>query len=233
MNLFSIDPDIARAETLPAWCYRDPDFFELCRKSVFSMSWQLVGDSSRMEPIAPFEIAGEPFVKTPQGCLSNTCTHRGMLVAPTPCDATELRCPYHGRRFDLDGRCLSMPEFEGVRGFPGPRDNLSPIPSATWGPFLFAAIEPAIDFAKLWTEVPEPAEWEFAGQMDYDVAANWMLYVDNYLEGFHIPFVHPGLHEGARLRRTTRPGSSTGPTSRWAHPRKASRRPTTSGSSPT
>lgn len=186
-----IDPDIAQAATLPGWCYRDAEFFELCRKDVIARSWQLVPGA---EPVRPFEVAGEPLVRTPEGCFSNVCTHRGMLVATEPGDPAELRCPYHGRRFGLDGRFRSMPEFDGVEGFPTEADDLARVAHAAWGPLEFASIDPAFPFDALWTDVPPPADWTFDGARDYDVAANWMLYVDNYLEGFHIPFVHGGLN---------------------------------------
>ena len=59
--------------------------------------------------------------------LSNVCTHRGMLVVTEEARCSGLRCPYHGRRFGLDGRFKSMPRFDEVRGFPSPREDLTTV----------------------------------------------------------------------------------------------------------
>jgi choline monooxygenase len=134
-------------------------------------------------------------------CLSNVCTHRGATIVTAACKATGLRCPYHGRRFALDGRMLAMPEFEGAIDFPSPRDDLPSLPLVGFGEFLFTAIDPAWPFAGLVEQVTElaghlpwaDAKLEPAGTTSYEFDANWLLYCDNYLEGFHVPFVHPGL----------------------------------------
>jgi choline monooxygenase len=112
-----------------------------------------------------------------------------------------LRCRYHGRRFGLDGRFLSMPEFDGVARFPSPADDLREVPSGTLGRMLWAALDPEIPLERLLAPFRErcgflplaDAVFDPARSRDYLVHANWALYCDNYLEGFHIPFVHPGL----------------------------------------
>jgi choline monooxygenase len=134
-------------------------------------------------------------------CLSNVCTHRGNLLALAPGPARSIRCTYHGRRFGLDGRCRSMPGFEEVDDFPGPADHLPRVPAHAWGELLFAALEPRggldgrltelerrVGFLPLAEFVPDDA-----GERTFEVEANWALYVENFLEGFHVPFVHPGL----------------------------------------
>jgi choline monooxygenase len=136
-------------------------------------------------------------------CLSNVCTHRGNLVIEQPAVASGLRCRYHGRRFGLDGKFQSMPEFETVEGFPSPCDDLRRVPFAAWGRFLFASIAPAFPFEELFADVTKRLGWLPVDQFMFDrsrsreylVRANWALYCDNYLEGFHIPFVHSGLNE--------------------------------------
>jgi choline monooxygenase len=135
------------------------------------------------------------------------CTHRGNLVCTEPGVAQALRCRYHGRRFDLDGRMLSMPEFEGVRDFPSESDHLRRVSLGELGPLVFASIDPAFG----WDELVLPVRARMAGAHErlavdesgsrhFDVAASWALYVDNYLEGFHVPFVHPGLAKAIDYR---------------------------------
>lgn len=211
---FEIDPDIRRAATLPGRFYRDANVFERVRESVFARSWLFLGDTARVsepgtvEPVTLLEgFLDEPLLLSRDTdsrlrCLSNVCTHRGNLVVGEACQRTTLVCAYHGRRFDLDGRLRSSPEFEDAAHFPGPRDHLPEIALRTLGPFAFAALETARPFEELVGDLEKRLGWmpldrfvfDPARSRDYDLAANWALYCDNFLEGFHIPYVHPSLN---------------------------------------
>jgi choline monooxygenase len=210
---WTIDADIRRAATLPAEVYSDPLWFAAARDRVFARSWQLVADIDAVRvpgatyPFTLLEgILDEPLLLTRDSgdqvhCLSNVCTHRGTLVCEHAGVQPALRCRYHGRRFAHDGRFLSMPEFEGAEGFPSPADNLAKVPFGTWGKLVFAALDPAFPLAELLAEVDARVSWlplheavfDPVRSRDYLVRANWALYCDNYLEGFHIPYVHAGL----------------------------------------
>jgi choline monooxygenase len=210
---FEIDPDIRRAATLPAWVYADPEVHRRALARVFARSWQLVADVSAVKvpgQVHPFTLLegslDEPLLLTRDPadavhCLSNVCTHRGNLVAESGGTAPFLRCRYHGRRFGLDGRFLSMPEFERAERFPSPADSLPAVPFGLWGGFVFAALDPAWPLADLLVGLDERVGWLPWGELafdptrsrDYLVRANWALYCDNFLEGFHIPYVHAGL----------------------------------------
>src|SRR5256714_15344222 len=204
-----IDADIRRARTLPAAFYRDVVTFERMRDRVFARSWQLVDGAEQATDrgsALPFTLlegcVEEPLLLTRDSegtlrALSNVCTHRGNLVCTGASHLQGLRCGYHGRRFALDGRCLGMPEFDGVSGFPSPSDDLPRVQLGELKPLLFAALDPAFSFDDLVTPVrarmgsqlvPDPD-----GSRVYEIAANWALYCDNYLEGFHVPFVHGEL----------------------------------------
>jgi choline monooxygenase len=134
-------------------------------------------------------------------CFSNVCTHRANLVVDAPGCVKSLRCRYHGRRFGLDGKFVSMPEFESALDFPSKDDDLAIVETRTLGPLVFASLDPSIDFGAYVHPVLERTKarpWDrlvHAGTRDYEVRAHWALYVENYLEGFHIPFVHPGLNQ--------------------------------------
>jgi choline monooxygenase len=207
---FEIDADIRRAQTPPAVLYRDPEAYRLQQERIFARSWQLVPGAERVKApghLLPFTLLegclDEPLVLT-RGedgvlrCLSNVCTHRGTLVVEGEGHARGLRCRYHGRRFDLDGGFVSMPEFEGVECFPTPADDLPRVPLEHWGPLAFCALEPAFPFDEWIAPVRErvgflPLDefvFDAASSRDYLVRAHWALYCDNYLEEFHIPYVH-------------------------------------------
>lgn len=212
---FVIDPDITRASTLPASFYSDPAKIDLCRDRVFAHCWQFVGDSDSVKvpgQVHPFTLLdgclNEPLLLTRDHadrvhCLSNVCTHRGNILCHAGGHEKNLVCRYHGRRFDLDGLFKHMPEFEQAKGFPSAADNLPRVSFGEWGKFIFASLKPAHPLDELLAEMKSRLGWlplhEFvfdpSRSRDYLVHANWALYCDNYLEGFHIPFVHSGLNE--------------------------------------
>jgi choline monooxygenase len=118
-----------------------------------------------------------------------------------PSHEQQLRCRYHGRRFTLDGKFHSMPEFEATRDFPSADDDLRPVALDRFERFLMVALDPAMPFdevaggmrARLAGLPFERLAYDGASARDYHVGANWALYIDNYLEGFHIPYVHNSL----------------------------------------
>jgi choline monooxygenase len=134
-------------------------------------------------------------------CFSNVCTHRGSVLVESACQASTMRCRYHGRRFGLDGCFVSAPGFEQAENFPTTQDNLAKIPMERWGKFLFASIDPAFELSELIGEMKSRLDFlpldqfQFSPELskDYFINANWALSVDNYLEGLHVPYVHPSL----------------------------------------
>lgn len=212
---FDVDPDIRNASTLPKALYTDPAVYAAAREKVFARSWQLVADQRQLRvpgQVLPVTLLpgclDEPLLLTRDGddrlwCLSNVCTHRGNLVAEEAGKASQLRCRYHGRRFGLDGRFVSMPEFEGAQRFPSPADDLPRLPLERWHGLYFTALDPAMPFAELVAPLAERVGWlplaeatvDAAASRDYLVRASWALYCENYLEGFHIPYVHAALNQ--------------------------------------
>ncbi len=213
--MFQIDPDIRRARTPPSRLYTDPQVFELQKERIFARSWQWAADAAEVRvpgAVHPFLLLpgclDEPLLLTRDArdvrhCVSNVCTHRGNLVCEHAGVENALRCRYHGRRFALDGSFQHMPEFENVEAFPDARDSLARVSLEALGPLLFASLAPAEPFADWMRPVHERvAHWplnEFrldpARSRDYLVRCNWALYCENYLEGFHIPFVHASLNQ--------------------------------------
>jgi choline monooxygenase len=209
MQKLFVDPDIRKAKTLASDFYTDPRFFEESKEKIFSRTWQFAGRVDEIENLKPVNLLpdflDEPILLSNNngaaGCFSNVCTHRGKILIEEPCKANLIRCGYHGRRFDLDGRFLSMPEFEGVENFPSDQDNLRRVPFATRGGFVFASLDPVapfeefVDDAAAKLEDVEPDGLALVSTREYEVNAHWALYCENYLEGFHIPFVHKSLNE--------------------------------------
>lgn len=215
MQPLYVNPDITLAETLPIEFYRTKEWFALSKERIFARSWQFCfsdEEFTEQQKLIPFNLLtqflDEPlvFVQDAVGamrCLSNVCTHRGNLLIEAPCTASKIKCRYHGRRFNLCGEMLHMPDFELTQNFPTQADNLSTIPCAAFGRFLFTSLSPLIPFADIFTQIQQRLSWLPMEQMrldrsrsrDYMVKAHWALYCENYLEALHIPFVHPSLRE--------------------------------------
>lgn len=214
MSKFFIDPDISKAKTIATEFYTSPGYLELSKEKIFSPSWQFIGDTDKIkEPGSayPFilleKYLDEPLLltKDKEGhlhCLSNVCTHRGNILVYEPCRLGQLTCKYHGRRFSLDGKFMSMPEFKEVKDFPGEADHLHELPVFQWGKLLFTGLNPVLPAKAFLGDIQERMAWFPMDKLvlrpdlskDYFVNASWALYCENYLEGFHIPFVHAGLN---------------------------------------
>ena len=215
----NIDPEIARASTLPGEFYTSQDVHDALRERVFARSWQWVGHAGEVaQPgaVRPVDLLpgmlDEPLLlaRDEAGalrCMSNVCTHRGNLLCTAPGSRKHLRCGYHGRRFKLDGSFESMPGFDGAQGFPTAADDLPTLATGELAGQLFTSLSPAHGFDDLAGEARARLEqlslgegtWDPARSRDYEVQASWALYVDNYLEGFHVPYVHPGLAQDLDL----------------------------------
>jgi choline monooxygenase len=216
MNSFYVDSDISIAKTINKNIYSDEKIFNYFKNQIFPTTWQFIGDVDSIPnvgDILPFnfinEFIEEPLIlirnKEQKICvLSNVCTHRGNVLAYEKCNNINgIFCKYHGRRFNLDGKLVSMPEFKEVKNFPSTDDDLHSLPVAHWSKFLFTSISPNLTLQEVLAPMLNRISWlpinEFFYRSDlskdYHVEANWALYCENYLEGFHIPFVHSGLNE--------------------------------------
>ena len=210
-----IDPDIRKASTLQGEFYSSAEAWELAKEKIFAKSWQFIGDSDSLKvpgqvlPITLLEgLLDEPILLTRDAddqmhCVSNVCTHRANMVVEAGGNEKFLRCRYHGRRFGLDGKFQSMPEFDGVENFPCEADNLSNVPFAVWAKFIFASADPSMPLHQYLRPMSDRISWlplhlfthNPSRSTEYLVRGHWALYCDNYLEGFHIPFIHAGLND--------------------------------------
>lgn len=219
MSGLEIDPDIRRASTLPGRFYGDPALYAAQVERVLAPSFHFVADAADVaEPGAVLPVTllegslDEPLVLTRDEAgvlraLSNVCTHRANVLVHERGSARSLVCRYHGRRFGLDGRCRHMPRFEETLDFPAPRDDLPSVALGLLGPLVFASLASAAPFDAAWEPFRARLDALPWGELapaptrrrDYVVNAHWALYCDNFLEGFHIPFVHPTLARAVEL----------------------------------
>jgi len=207
---FTFEPNLARASTIPARWYTDPAMLALESREVFGRTWQVVGRAdavSRPGSYLAADVVGEPVLVTRDeaGTLrafSNVCRHRGSLLAEGCGQAPVIRCPYHAWTYSLDGRLYGQPEFEGVENWVRSEICLPQFRVETWGPFVLVNQDPqAPPLAEVLGDIPKEAaeigcrmdELQFSARRDYVIDCNWKVYVDNYLEGYHLPAAHPSL----------------------------------------
>ena len=212
LDVGSVHPDLRRAGTLDPALHFDPAAHARVLERVFVPSWQLLPVPEPGHVVEPFTLLDggldEPLVWIRDGgderVLSNVCTHRGALLATCASDGKALRCAYHGRRFGLEGKMEACPGFDGALDFPRPEDDLAAVELRALGPLRFLSLSSGMAFDE-WSRPLRVALAEFEGETfsfapeasrAYDLDASWAVYCENYLEGFHIPFVHPGLNAG-------------------------------------
>jgi len=194
--------------TAPVELYRDPAVYARERASIFAKAWLFMGLEADLirpgdyiaETLAEFPLL---VVKDSVGGLRgfhNVCRHRaGPLVgeAKGRCDH-EFTCRYHGWRYDFDGRLKAATGFGPVDGFDTGDHGLFPIRVETWRGFVFVNLD--LESAPL-SETLAPLDARFGKRPElsarmrhsHPVACNWKIYVENYLEGYHLEGVHPGL----------------------------------------
>jgi choline monooxygenase len=205
---FTFQPDIAHATTIPARWYTDPAMLELEQDRIFCRTWQLVGRLEQVRNPGDFftcSVNNEPLVVTRDSAgrlhaFYNVCRHRAGAVAQGYGNRKTLQCLYHAWTYGLDGKLITTPEFEGVEGFEKANYGLVPIRVDSWGPFVFVNLSPeGPSLHEMLGAIPQetsnlPLErMGFYKRVDYEINCNWKVYVDNYLEGYHIPTAHPGL----------------------------------------
>jgi choline monooxygenase len=211
MREFDASRPIELASNPPKSWYTDAGFATREAEQIFARSWQVVGRVEQVRNPGDYitaSIAGEPVlvVRGEDGVLrafSNVCRHRAAPLATGCGHATKLRCRYHGWTYDLAGRLRGMPEFEGVQEFCKEENGLVPLGAVEeCGPFVAVHITaPSSSFADAIAPFPTwqatVANWselQFHARREYEVACNWKVYIDNYLDGgYHVNTVHPDL----------------------------------------
>ena len=204
---------LERATALPARCYADPAFVAVDRALVFDRGWQLIAHVCQLRNAGDHvvaDFAGLPViaVRGADGVVRvfhNVCRHRaGPLAQCDGLGAKALRCRYHGWTYALDGTLRSAPEMQGAADFVIADIKLPQLAVRTWQGLVFACVEAAHapDFdafvAGIDARIGADRKLEDYGhhhRVAYEVPCNWKVYVDNYLEGYHVPHIHPGLNK--------------------------------------
>jgi len=209
---YNADAPLAQASTIPASWYTDVRVLELELRTVFRRSWQCAGRVNQLR--APGDYiscalpGGEPVVavrgqdEVLRGFF-NVCRHHAAAVVTEPHgSARQLRCPYHGWTYSLDGQLKGTPDFAGVCDFDRAANGLVPLDCDACEPWIFVKPEvgglslPAFLGSDLRDQLHalglDGLHW--MERRSYTLDCNWKVFVDNYLDGgYHVPHLHKGL----------------------------------------
>jgi nitrite reductase/ring-hydroxylating ferredoxin subunit len=194
------------AETTTPWSwYRDAGVLEREHDAIFRRSWHYVG-VLHGQNVLPGWAGRVPVVvvRAEDGverAFVNVCRHRGSVVVEGAGNRKTLQCPYHAWTYDLDGSLRAAPRSE--REDVDLSDvSLVPARLERWGPFRFVNLDDeAPPLAEVLGDIPERIaaagldldELVFHHRTDWEVAANWKIACENFLECYHCPVAHPGF----------------------------------------
>jgi len=211
------------AHTLTPEAYRSTAYFEIERERVFATSWVCVGYTSQVaEPgdTLVASVGDQPIfvVRDRQGSLRafyNVCRHRGSQLVEGDGKHELIRCPYHAWGYSLEGKLLGTPYFKGldvpeaerrfydiseVKEFRKEDYGLLPVPVDSWGCFVFVNLDPqARPLAEWLGDLPQRyggyplSALRLIKRKRFDIKANWKLIAENFMEYYHLPWVHPEL----------------------------------------
>ena len=219
INGYNSSAPLAQASTIPASWYTDERIFELEKETIFSHSWQFVARVDQLEKPGDYvtsEVAGEPIVAVRGGdnklrAFFNVCRHHAAAVmAEREGHANQMRCPYHGWTYSLEGELKGTPDFSGVCDFDRANNGLIPVEIGTWEKWVFVKLEAGrvrqqnessiglgeflgIDLIDQCQKL-NLGELHWVARRGYTLNCNWKVFVDNYLDGgYHVPHLHKGL----------------------------------------
>ena len=210
-------PDLAESleagYTLPAEWYTHPAVLDLEKNRIFRHVWQYAGLTEQVAHPGDFFTyrAGDVPIVVVRAetdelkAFVNVCRHRGSeLVLAESGNRKSLQCHYHAWTYGLDGSLRAAPGAKREPGFDISQFRLAPVQIDTWGPFIFVnPDEDAPPLADVLGELPQLVR-ETGIDLDalkcrrrdqYEIAANWKVVVDNYLECYHCPVAHPSFSD--------------------------------------
>ncbi|MGI9305921.1 MAG: aromatic ring-hydroxylating oxygenase subunit alpha [Gammaproteobacteria bacterium] len=220
---------VEAASTLAPAAYYDEEFYALEQQQVFARNWVAAGPASRVQnpgDIMLADIAGVSLIITRDDAgelraFHNVCRHRGArLCAADGAGHKRIVCPYHGWGYNLRGECIGTPLFDKganrravqmhdmshLKSFDRKDFGLIPARAAQWGMMIFACLdETAPPLSEVIGDLPRRLqnyrleEWREIGEREYDIQCNWKLLVENAVEYYHLPWVHPRLAKTSRI----------------------------------
>ena len=214
--------------TLPWSWYSDPEVLRLEQERIFRPGWHYAGPAELVAEAGGYMAcsAGDVPIVVVRGrdeqlrAFLNVCRHRGSVLVEGSGRRESIQCPYHAWTYDLDGRLRAAPrsgelETDGIA--------LVELHVAVWGPLVFVAADPVIPLAEALGPLPDHLgdvdALRYSRRSELELACNWKIAVENYLECYHCAVAHPGFSavvdvspEAYRLETAAWTSSQFGPT---------------------
>lgn len=185
--------------------YVDAGVYERERATIFAKGWNLVGPLGVLaQPGGQLALSLQDVpvvVRNEAGRLvafRNVCPHRhSLIVQPGAHVAKSLRCQYHGWQFTGDGKLAQLPDGPSFRGFKARDACLEKFQVETLGPLVFVNLAPKVGsledaFGPIFLELQRHLSGlALALEQHTEHAANWKIPVENAIESYHVPLLHP------------------------------------------
>jgi choline monooxygenase len=197
--------------TLPSKLYHDPEAYQKECDNIFGREWLLFGHEAALSKPGSYitrSIAGKSIfvIRDKEDELKayhNVCRHRAAEILPEGTGhAAVLRCPYHGWVYDTNGSLRKAPDFGCDEKALCDRTSLFPVHVKSWRKMIFISLaEEPNDFIESLGDLPSSSKdidlenFQFHSASKHALNCNWKTYVENYMEGYHIPTIHPGLNK--------------------------------------
>lgn len=196
---------LLEAETMPAFTYTSPEFYQREVERIWRKVWNFIGSADQIPNRGDYftlNFAGVPTIilRDQDGTIrafANTCRHRGSELLEGKGNCKLIVCPYHSWSYDLTGNLRGTPEMDKTVNFNKADYGLTPIKIDTWGGFLFINFDKnCAPLKKHLGELPEklaPYNLEnmaLARRKTFTMDCNWKLFVENAKESYHIATVH-------------------------------------------
>lgn len=196
---------LLEAETMPAFTYTSPEFFQREIEHIWRKVWNFIGSADQISNRGDYftlNFAGVPTIvlRDNEGhirAFANTCRHRGSELLEGKGNCKLIVCPYHSWSYELDGNLRGTPEMDKTFNFNKADYGLIPIAIDTWGNFLFINFDKNPEpLRKYLGDLPEKLapyklkNMALARRKVFDFDCNWKLFVENAKESYHIATVH-------------------------------------------
>lgn len=210
-----LDKPVDQGSALPNLAYTCEDFYALEQNTVFRGNWVFAGFLHRFEKVGdmqPCEVAGQPVVLVLAApgevrAFHNVCRHRGAQLVTEPKNSSKFICPNHSWSYSLEGKLIARPHFHGgekhdVNKAACHRADLMSIRSVTWHDWIFVNLSgDAEDFETAIEPITRHLDGydfnalQYCESLEYDIAANWKLPIENFIEPYHVFSCHPWLND--------------------------------------
>ncbi|MCV2403541.1 aromatic ring-hydroxylating dioxygenase subunit alpha [Marinomonas sp. C2222] len=206
----SISIDQIRQHGLPAATFRNKDIYQQECDAILKNGWASIGCGQQIlnsGDILPAQLFGQSLIALRNkdgeiGVFHNICRHKAAPLVDEPCNKRALMCPYHKWSFNMSGELINAPLYFGNKKQKMSAEDkadkgLIPVRFAIWWDIIFVnidgAADPFVDFIQPIEKqltAYSPEDIRIINTTDYEGQVNWKLAIDNFLDGYHVPFVH-------------------------------------------